>query len=78
MKDIHATSARLAPQGALIWDCIEKEKGKYDWRASDEAVTAAYKKGIKIFVTVGVNNRLDDPSTGPGRPFRNPRDMDWI
>lgn len=78
IKDLGASSARLAPQGSFIWDLIEKERGRYDWSASDKAISAGYAAGIKMLVNVMPSNRLDRPEVGPGKDgLKPPKDMDW-
>jgi len=75
MQDIGAKTARISPYGGLIWDLIEKEKGSYDWAASDYVVSAGSAAGIALFVGVGVQNRLE--GTAPGSVVL-PKDMEWF
>ena len=39
VTDLGAKAARIAPYGSLVWDLIEKQKGVYDWSASDLVMT---------------------------------------
>lgn len=45
------------------WNVIEKEKGVYDWNATDAAFEAIIKTGITPFVTIGHGNELYSPLT---------------
>lgn len=74
------------------WNTIEKEKGVYDWQATDEAFDAIIKTGITPFVTVGHGNELysplttyDDPKLAeiygyrPAPPIKDPAAMEaWL
>ncbi len=46
------------------WEGVEKEKGVYDWKETDEAIDAVLKYGITPFITLTNGNRL---YTGTGR-----------
>ncbi|HAS55299.1 MAG: hypothetical protein A2X56_15195 [Nitrospirae bacterium GWC2_57_13] len=72
--DIGAKTARISAYGSLIWDVIEKEKGVYDWTASDKVLGAGYAAGANLFVVVGAQNRLEGTPLGTGTL---PKHMDW-
>ena len=74
------------------WEKIEQEKGKYDWKDTDEAFEAVLKYGITPFVTLGNGNRLysgtgnyDDPKLAaiygesPAPPVGSEAEMEaWL
>jgi hypothetical protein len=74
LTDLGAKSARLSPYGSLVWDLIEKQKGVYDWSASDFVMTNGYGTGAKLFATVSAQNSLEGTTPGTGQL---PRDMSW-
>jgi len=78
IKDLRADAARLAPMGSLIWDAIEKERGKYDWAVSDKVIGIGYGTEIKLLATVLPANRLDTPGIEPGKGgYKLPRSIEW-
>ncbi|WP_321373290.1 hypothetical protein [uncultured Draconibacterium sp.] len=71
------------------WNEIEREKGVYDWSATDKAFEVALKNGITPFITVGRGNELysklttyDDPKLAeiygyrPEPPIKDPVAME--
>jgi hypothetical protein len=74
------------------WNAIEKEKGVYDFTATDQAFDAILKTGITPFVTLGHGNQLysplttyDDPKLAeiygyrPAPPIKDPASMEaWL
>lgn len=75
------------------WPAIERERGKYNWEATDQAFAAALGKGITPFVNLGGANRLytqplpnTDPkyielygANNPAPPVMNPEAMQaWL
>ncbi len=74
------------------WPSIEKEKGDFDWSATDIAFSRIFDKGITPFVYLGGGNSLytklssyDDPKLAeiygfrPGPPTENPEALEaWL
>ena len=73
--DIGAEWARVAPHGSLVWDMIEKERGRYDWRNTDRFAVVAKKNGIRVFATVLPTSAIDGKKNGKGASL--PNHMDW-
>lgn len=61
-------SARVA----IYWSDVERERGQYDWAATDRAFTAAAKAGIRILPTVV--RTPDWAAEAPGQLGTVPRD----
>ncbi|OGW34602.1 MAG: hypothetical protein A2X58_01900 [Nitrospirae bacterium GWC2_56_14] len=74
VTDLGAKAARVAPYGSLVWDLIEKQKGVYDWSASDLVMTTGYGTGAQLFVTASAQNSLEGTTPGTGQL---PKDMSW-
>lgn len=69
VRDIHEVGAkwvRFSGVGdGLVWEAIEKEKGKYDWSNTDNRFSQANQEGLSVMATVGVINRFYNDLRNP-------------
>jgi hypothetical protein len=74
VADVAAAGAkwiRYAGRNGILWDAIEREKGKYFWDYHDRLYGETYRAGIKINVVVLVYNRFDREKEGFGYVPKN-------